>query len=843
MSNIGKLDAKTVGQAVAGTKWCLPPTYQTDAMKYENENMTARGRPIPSSRAFAGADNSFGINVLPAGIRLGEFEIIKLIDDSGFDIAYLAYDHSLDCHVRLKEYMPSGIALRTPSMNVTVRSPEYAEAFQAGMRRFLEEARLLAQLDCPSLIKVDGFWEAHGAAYMVMPFYGGITLRQALQQHGIVADEAWIKALLADLFDATETLHRVQFLHRDISPDSIVLVDDGRPILLESGAARRVVGDLTHEPGTTLKPGFASIEQYSDTPGFKQGPWSDVHALAAVAYFLVAGKPPPPAVARIVNDEMVPASIAGKGRYSESFLSALDRALAVRPEQRIQSIAALREAVGVGQPRFRARPSQARAAVSAPASLDGHAAPPAGQQEWLRTMLAEESLRKGRLRGKPMLLAGLLAAGAVAGASAYWFMGLPGMPQRADTLATVRPAPPSAETGSSLPASPKSTQSAGAGISPQERPYGESAVTEARTPEKAVAERPAAAPEQAPAAPSPRVSPEDEMWKMASSLDEPSAYESYLRRYPTGRFAGVAKSRLERIRVRTAAATAATTVVAPQGTVASAAEATAWKTAVALNEGAAYQSYLNAFPNGPNAATAREQLARLRAAETSRLAAVASRPQASAADAGAKLAEASAAPVRAAPRVDEAQPLSEPGQPAGRRTLRLAGLTMTGDFTTDPVTGHATGRVRIEWNNGDRFDGNLVKGMKEGKGRFTWGNGQTYSGDWANDQPNGRGTFLFANGNRYDGEVRNGLPHGEGTTRFRGGDMYSGSWVMGRSNGHGRYTWINGSYWEGEFRNDMRTENGKMVFSDKALSATGASGGQSMSGAAGGPPQQTANNN
>src|SRR5918999_401773 len=149
---------------------------------------------VPNDRA----DQSQGGNTLPIGTRLGEFEIIDLIGEGGFGIVYLAYDHSLDRQVALKEYMPSALAHREDDgVTVVMRSDRHAETFAAGLRSFINEARLLAQFDHHSLVKVYRFWEANGTAYMVMPFYEGITLKQALSQLGGPPDEAWLKTLLA----------------------------------------------------------------------------------------------------------------------------------------------------------------------------------------------------------------------------------------------------------------------------------------------------------------------------------------------------------------------------------------------------------------------------------------------------------------------------------------------------------------------------------------------------------------------------------------------------------------------------------------------------------------------
>jgi serine/threonine protein kinase len=286
-------------------------------------------------------------NALPIGTRLGEFELIGLVGVGGFGIVYLAEDHSLGRRVALKEYMPSSLASRSQGSQVNVKSERYVETFEAGRRSFVNEARLLAQFDHPSLVKVYRFWEGNGTAYMVMPFYEGITLKQALKQMPAPPDEAWLKALLTPVLDALEVIHAAQVFHRDIAPDNIMLLEGGRPLLLDFGAARRVITDMTQALTVILKPGYAPVEQYAEMPEMKQGAWTDIYALSAVIYFAIMGKTPPPSVGRIMNDAMVPLAQQAAGRYSDGFLRGVDSGLAVKPAQRPQSIAELRELLGV----------------------------------------------------------------------------------------------------------------------------------------------------------------------------------------------------------------------------------------------------------------------------------------------------------------------------------------------------------------------------------------------------------------------------------------------------------------------------------------------------------------
>lgn len=941
-------------------------------MNEYSEKTAVRTRRMPF-RPGPDSDADQSMNVLPIGTHLGEFEILDLIGEGGFGIVYLAYDHSLERHVALKEYMPSGLAARTTQMAVTVRSQRNADTFTAGLKSFINEAKMLAQFDSASLVKVHRFWEGNGTAYMVMPFYEGITLKQALKERRINPTESWIRVLLADLFDAIETIHSVHCLHRDIAPDNILLLKDGRPLLLDFGAARRVIGDLTQRLTVILKPGFAPIEQYANSAGLRQGEWTDIYALAAVVYYLISGKAPPAAVARMVHDEMVPATEIGKGRYSTAFLNALDKALAVRPEQRFRSIAELRRALDIMDtvPRTLPRSSShwsTTVAHTVPLAEDRaepvlhHAPEPpkeAPQQanarahhqtqrdiDWRKMPDANKPAGIGSLQmGKPawLVLGLLLLIGMAAGI--YWgtqrwqgtvepsrgspsdepsqqSSGSSSIQESEPTDQSVAMAPPASSTSSatSTPSVPSALPPAATQTPPKPSIPTDQAAAPMSRPQVAEGAK-TGSEEAAPHAPG--LLSEVELWRMASTSNKASAYEGYLREYPKGRYAALAKLRLDRMQPKTAMTAptpmpptpAAPASVPPKaekpriatapamdasgigtsgsGTAGNAAsgagtkraasalptaqeksaktgeaklgetrpddEAELWRAATELNEGPAYEAYLNLYPKGRYAALAKDKLGRFKSVEPPEVMEVtkpSTPPQTSASPAATpptataeklavpqtppaaavapeamdKQASIKPSPKPSAPPVQKqsaeppkapAQPTPEKGVPpsSGLKTIRLSDQTMIGNFSADPKTGIVSGTGKIIWTNGDQFEGTLVRGSKEGKGKFIWHNGQRYSGDWARDVPNGKGTIAFANGNRYEGDVKDGMPHGQGINRFKDGDVYSGTWVNGKSHGHGRYTWANGSYWEGEFRNDKRTENGTLVFSESALRA------------------------
>jgi hypothetical protein len=286
-------------------------------------------------------------NALAPGTRLAEFEILGVVAEGGFGIVYAAHDHSLERRVALKEYMPQTLASRVGATEVRVKSQRHLDTFEAGLRSFVNEARLLAQFDHPSLVKVYRFWEANGTAYMAMPLYEGAPLKEVLTRRREPVDEAWLRQLLARLMEALAVLHRERCYHRDVAPDNILLLRGGRPVLLDFGAARRVIGDMTQALTVIVKPGYAPIEQYADAPNLTQGPWTDIYALAAVAYFAITGSTPVPAVARMVSDPLQPLSKIASGRYSAGLLAALDRALAVKPQDRPQSLHELAQALGL----------------------------------------------------------------------------------------------------------------------------------------------------------------------------------------------------------------------------------------------------------------------------------------------------------------------------------------------------------------------------------------------------------------------------------------------------------------------------------------------------------------
>ncbi|EJL82224.1 nuclease PIN [Pantoea sp. RIT-PI-b] len=277
-------------------------------------------------------------NALPAGYRFNEFEIKEVIGGGGFGIVYRAWDHQLERTIAIKEYMPVSLAVRAADMSLELRGERFHKLFTAGRNSFIQEARLLARFNHPGLLHVLRFWEENGTAYMGTLYYSGMTLKEWQITSPDSIDESWIRRLLPPLFGAIDTIHTAGYLHRDISLDNIQIQENQLPVLLDFGSARKEIGNLSDETEIMLKPGFAPIEQYSEEGEIEQGPWTDIYALGAVLHNLITGHAPPVSVVRCIEDNYQPLVERQPEGYSLPLLHAIDCALAMKPEDRPQSI-------------------------------------------------------------------------------------------------------------------------------------------------------------------------------------------------------------------------------------------------------------------------------------------------------------------------------------------------------------------------------------------------------------------------------------------------------------------------------------------------------------------------
>ena len=280
---------------------------------------------------------------LPQGTRIREFEFRRVLGHGGFGMTYLGWNVALDIPVAIKEYLPSDLATREQDLSVVPQAPRAASDFQWGLERFLDEARILARLQHPNIVRVHHFFEAHSTAYIAMDYVEGEDLSAYLVRKGTLSEDE-LKAILYPLLSALEVVHRADFLHRDIKPGNIILrTEDGSPVLLDFGAARQAMGAKSRSVTSIVTPGYAPIEQYSSRG--RQGAWTDIYALGGVCYRALTGQVPDDATDRIRNDPLIPVSQRCAGRVSGAFLSAIDAALAMDEGDRPQSVGAWRAAM------------------------------------------------------------------------------------------------------------------------------------------------------------------------------------------------------------------------------------------------------------------------------------------------------------------------------------------------------------------------------------------------------------------------------------------------------------------------------------------------------------------
>lgn len=268
---------------------------------------------------------------LPIGTLLAdEYRIDGILGAGGFGITYRARDVKLDIDVAIKEYFPRDFASRSNTVTVQPRGRSEVEQFKWGLSQFIDEARRLARLQHPNIVRCMRYFEGNDTGYFVMTFEEGQTLENRFPKP---PQQRELDEVLEPLLNALEALHAAGIYHRDISPDNILIRDDGSPVLIDFGASRQALARRTQTVAAIVKPGYSPIEQY-DRETSQQGAWSDIYSLGATIYSVISGGPPPDALSRVRKDTYVPASETARGAYRSDFLAAVDWALQTDSENR-----------------------------------------------------------------------------------------------------------------------------------------------------------------------------------------------------------------------------------------------------------------------------------------------------------------------------------------------------------------------------------------------------------------------------------------------------------------------------------------------------------------------------
>ena len=292
--------------------------------------------PVPTER-----EDVFADDLKPGATLLdGQYTILGFLNSGGFGITYLAKD-SLDRTVVIKECFPNTLSRRSHSI-VRARSRKHTGDLRSFVQNFIDEARSLAKLVHPNIVGVHQVFEDNDTAYMAIDFINGKDLNDILNTTDTAFTPAQIVVLLKKMLSAVDFIHQSGILHRDISPDNILIDQNGNPVLIDFGAASEQVVRATRvlTGRRVVKDGYSPQEFY--LTGAEQAPSSDLYALGATFYHVITGKVPPESQRRLARvAEGVPdpyEPLAGRIRgYPPEFLEAIDLAMRVMPRQRLQS--------------------------------------------------------------------------------------------------------------------------------------------------------------------------------------------------------------------------------------------------------------------------------------------------------------------------------------------------------------------------------------------------------------------------------------------------------------------------------------------------------------------------
>ncbi len=275
-------------------------------------------------------------HMVPGTVLAGRYLVGRVLGFGGFGVTYIGYDVILSRKVAIKEYLPGEFATRIPGQTrISVYKGEREEQFQNGLKKFTDEAKMLAKMQIANgVVQIFDSFTENETAYIVMEYLEGKTLGQYLEEREKISLEE-AKEILHPVILALKDVHQLGVMHRDIAPDNIFLTKDGNVKLLDFGASRFATTSYSKSLSVIIKQGYAPVEQYRSRG--EQGPWTDVYSLAATLYRMITGITPSDAMDRAEKEDLIKPSKLGV-HISKSEENALMNALNIRAEDRTQNV-------------------------------------------------------------------------------------------------------------------------------------------------------------------------------------------------------------------------------------------------------------------------------------------------------------------------------------------------------------------------------------------------------------------------------------------------------------------------------------------------------------------------
>ena len=285
--------------------------------------------------------------------QVGGYRILRKLASGGFGVVYLALTADGQ-RVAIKEYLPASLVERAAGEMVPIAHPEKLALYRLGLKSFFEEGRSLAQISHPSVVGVLNFFRENETVYMVMNYLEGSSLQEFVitareLKRKKIFRESTIRSLYDEILQGLRVVHQHKMLHLDIKPANLFITDDDKPILIDFGAAREVLGQQDKRFRPMYTPGFAAPEMYKRDASF--GPWTDIYSVGSCIYACMTGYPPYEATQRLEKDRLSMQLSKLRGIYSDNLIEIVEWCMSLDPLARPQSVFNLQKELGAEDPR------------------------------------------------------------------------------------------------------------------------------------------------------------------------------------------------------------------------------------------------------------------------------------------------------------------------------------------------------------------------------------------------------------------------------------------------------------------------------------------------------------